>query len=303
MMTRIGYSLLRQNAPAFNLSVANFHITANLASTKSDLAKLRKKTGYTLSLCKKALSESGNNIELAENWLKEQALAQGWAKANKLQGRNTSQGLLGVKVRGNTAASVELKCETDFVARNDKFMSVLDSIADTCLANPAPSILQQVGCYKLSSAEVGKLSNPKDSGSCIADLLALNIGQLGENMEVGHATVVHSSPDVKLAVQSHPHVNCASSRLMCGRFTAVLAYSSSGQGSYPEGVTEDKLISQICQHIIGLAPTAINNEDDKDNSLHHQAFLMDEGITVGDLLAESGITVVHFERREIGRED
>jgi len=55
------------------------------AVAKSDLAKLRKKTGYSLSICKKALGETNQDLGLAEKWLKDQAQAQGWAKAQKLQ--------------------------------------------------------------------------------------------------------------------------------------------------------------------------------------------------------------------------
>ena len=62
--------------------------------------------------------------------LKEQAQAQGWNKANKLEGRNTSQGLIGVCLSPDeqTATIVELNSETDFVARNKQFHSLLNQI-------------------------------------------------------------------------------------------------------------------------------------------------------------------------------
>ena len=50
--------------------------------------------------------------------MQEQAQAQGWSKAQKLEGRNTTQGLIGMFVEGNCGAMVELNCETDFVAKN-----------------------------------------------------------------------------------------------------------------------------------------------------------------------------------------
>ena len=114
----------------------SLHLAAAAAATKSSLGKLRKKTGYSLSICKKALEESGQDMAKAELWLREQAQAQGWAKAQKLEGRNTQQGLLGVQVVGDKAALVELNCETDFVARNAKFHSLLQVVASTCINKP-----------------------------------------------------------------------------------------------------------------------------------------------------------------------
>ena len=67
-----------------NLSIiSSFLHTSSFLN--SALATLRKNTGYSLSICKKALSESNNDVQEAEKWLKEQAQAQGWAKAQKLQ--------------------------------------------------------------------------------------------------------------------------------------------------------------------------------------------------------------------------
>ena len=54
--------------------------------------------------------------------MQEQALAQGWSKANKLNARETSQGLVGLMIKGKVASMIELNCETDFVAKNNDFV-------------------------------------------------------------------------------------------------------------------------------------------------------------------------------------
>jgi len=293
--------MLRSLTGSANQSLANFHWTAAVsASSKSDLAALRKKTGYSLSICKKALSENNNDLKSAERWLKEQAQAQGWAKAQKLQGRNTSQGLLGLRLAGDTAAVVELNCETDFVARNKKFISILDSIANTSLNSPRRTKSEPISKLEISSADVSSLKTLE--GSTLADLVALNIGQIGENMSIGNSTVIHSNTDcVKLVGLSHPSTSGGEDRLLYGRYVAVMAYSTSGSGEYPEGMTEERLASQICQHIIGMAPTAVVDEDDKENSLLHQAFLSNEDVTVGEISEAVGMKIIDFVRREIGR--
>ena len=78
------------------------------SSTKGLLATLRRKTGFPIGKCKQALTQHDNNIEAAEKWLHSQAQKEGWAKLEKLQGRAAKQGLMGVIVRGNRAAMVEV---------------------------------------------------------------------------------------------------------------------------------------------------------------------------------------------------
>lgn len=71
----------------------------------------------------------------AERWLKEQAQALGWAKADKLQGRTTLQGLIGVLCKENSGVMLEVNCETDFVGRNKKFKSLVQMATDSCLSH------------------------------------------------------------------------------------------------------------------------------------------------------------------------
>lgn len=56
----------------------------------------------------------------------------GWSKAMKLEGRNTQQGLVGVLVKKNIGAMVEVNCETDFVARNNTFQQFVDTVTRAC---------------------------------------------------------------------------------------------------------------------------------------------------------------------------
>ena len=76
---------------------------------KTLLSKLRKATGFPFSKCRDALQMHENDYESAMKWLHEQAEKEGWAKATKLQGRTTSEGLVGVKVDKNFAAMVEVR--------------------------------------------------------------------------------------------------------------------------------------------------------------------------------------------------
>lgn len=101
-------------------------------SSSNALAILRRKTGYTISNCKRALDLHQNNLVEAEKWLNDQAQAMGWSKAEKLEGRKTQQGLVGVLVRENCGVMLEVNCETDFVARNRTFQDFLSTSSNTC---------------------------------------------------------------------------------------------------------------------------------------------------------------------------
>ncbi|OYV86567.1 MAG: translation elongation factor Ts, partial [Acidiphilium sp. 37-67-22] len=73
---------------------------------------LREKTGAGMMDCKKALTESGGDMEAAIDWLRKKGLAA----AAKKSGRTAAEGLVGVAHEGNRAAMVEVNAETDFVA-------------------------------------------------------------------------------------------------------------------------------------------------------------------------------------------
>ena len=81
------------------------------SAPKSNLAKLRQRTGFPISKCQDALTQNSNELEAAEKWLYEQAQKEGWAKVEKLQGRAASQGLIGLLLRGKQAAMVEVCCK------------------------------------------------------------------------------------------------------------------------------------------------------------------------------------------------
>src|ERR1700757_564235 len=78
---------------------------------------LREKTGAGMMDCKAALAETSGDVEAAVDWLRK----KGISKAAKKAGRVAAEGLVGVAVRGNKGALVEVNSETDFVARNDTF--------------------------------------------------------------------------------------------------------------------------------------------------------------------------------------
>jgi len=99
--------------------------------------ELREKTGAGMADCKKALEESGGDMQLAIEWLRK----RGAASVAKRADRDANEGIVIVRTSDDskTAVIVEVNCETDFVARNDEFIAFASAIADAILAQPVAS--------------------------------------------------------------------------------------------------------------------------------------------------------------------
>lgn len=325
------------------VSCHSFHTSpAAAAAGKSALGQLRKQTGYSLSLCKKALAETQQDVDKAKAWLEERAQAEGWNKANKLEGRNTSQGLIGLQTTkcGTAAAMVELNSETDFVARNKVFHILLNSIVQVCLAR-AQSMSAEAGQEAVSVSEVSKealASIQTEEGKTLGDLVALNIGQIGENLILKRAVLLKAlQDDVRLSGLTHPFTAASVEDVAYGRFGSVVAYSRDTTNKKVMTQSIDPLAKQICQHVIGMNPAKIGDPNvepvlepkkeklkideprgegempDEDmsqyedqalrvetNELVHQPFLANTSVPVKDVLLEAGLELKHFARYEVG---
>jgi len=141
----------------------------NMADITAALVKeLRDSSGAGMMDCKKALIETGGDLEQATDWLR----TKGLSKAAKKADRVAAEGLVGVAVRndgaGMTGAVIELNAETDFVARNELFQNAARAAAKAALD-------VEGGIDDLSAAKV-------EGGQSIADMITGLIATIGENM-------------------------------------------------------------------------------------------------------------------------
>ncbi|MBV8089507.1 MAG: elongation factor Ts [Alphaproteobacteria bacterium] len=133
--------------------------------TAALVRELREKTGAGMMDCKRALDESGGDIEAAVDWLRKKGLA---SAANKA-GRVAAEGLIGVATRGPVGSIVEVNSETDFVARNQDFQSFVRAVSETALDGDG-------GVETLKEAAF-----PGTGRSVAAELTDL-IARIGENL-------------------------------------------------------------------------------------------------------------------------
>lgn len=99
---------------------------------------LRQATGAGILDCRRALQETDGDFEAAKQWLREQGLVS----AGKRADRESSEGAVSVIVTGDTGAIVELRCETDFVAKSAEFVALVDKMASVCATDGDDAVEQ-----------------------------------------------------------------------------------------------------------------------------------------------------------------
>ena len=187
------------------------------AISAASVKALRDKTGAGMMDCKKALGECNGDEEKAVAWLREKGLS----KAQKRAGRATSEGVIGsyIHSNGKLGVIVEIKCETDFVARSERFLEFAKNVDMQIAATnpvcvtpeevPADLLAKEREIFKNQAMEEGKpeaiaekivdgrvkkfykeiclLEQPfiKDDKVTIKDLMNELIGVIGENIQVG----------------------------------------------------------------------------------------------------------------------
>lgn len=132
----------------------------------ADIQKLRKVTGAGMMDCKKALQEAEGDFEKAKDIIRE----KGQAIANKRADREAKEGVVLTKVENGNGFIFALNCETDFVAKTDKFVQFAQSIMDVAVQNGASS-----------TDEVKKL---QINGTTVEDLIHEQIGVIGEKIDI-----------------------------------------------------------------------------------------------------------------------
>ena len=130
--------------------------------------ELREKTGAGMMDGKKALAEAAGKYDRAVEILRE----KGIAKAASKEGRTTSEGLIVSQISGDKlGVMVEINCETDFVARTDKFRDFVANVANHVAGSKASDV-------------AGLLAEPMASGKSVSDYVTETIASTGENMQI-----------------------------------------------------------------------------------------------------------------------
>ena len=271
-----------------------------MAITAAMVKELRDSTGAGMMDAKKALTETGGNMDEAVDWLR----TKGLAKAARKSGRTAAEGLVAVHVDGGNGVAVEVNSETDFVAKNGEFQEMVGKIAYA--AEGVDNI------EALLAADLG--------GKNVADTLTDKIATIGENMSVRR--MARLSGDT---VVSYMH-NAATNGM--GRIGVLVALSGG----------DETIGKQVAMHIAAVNPAALSEADmdpaivEKEkqvqidiaresgkpeqviekmimgrmkkfvaeSTLLNQQFVVNPDLTVEAATKEAGATITGFIRMQVG---
>ncbi|MSP42551.1 MAG: elongation factor Ts [Alphaproteobacteria bacterium] len=197
--------------------------------TTALIKDLRESTGAGMMDCKKALQETGGEMEAAVDWLR----AKGLSKAAKKAERVAAEGLVGLASDGKSAALIELNSETDFAARSEKFQGIASAVATLALT------------AKGDLAALLKAPFPGSSRD-VAGYVSEMVGTIGENMSVRRTAFLSVAQGV---VAGYIHNQVVPG---LGKMGVVVALESAGDTK-----KLNELGRQVAMHIAAAAPLAL----------------------------------------------
>jgi elongation factor Ts len=261
--------------------------------------ELRERTGAGMMECKKALVETGGDMDGAIEFLRKSGLAQ----ADKKASRVAAEGKIALAVAddGHEAVMLEVNCETDFVAKDDSFVAFTEAVAQNALAgNPA---------------DVDALMQTNIDGATVEEARQALVSKIGENIQVRRFVRVSSDGslgayvhggrigvlvdltggDVELARDLAMHVAAMNPEFVSAddvpaevmaREKDILIAQAEGSGK-PADIVEKMVEGRLRKHLSGI-------------TLLGQAFVKDGDLTVEKLLKQNNASVKGFQRIAVG---
>jgi elongation factor Ts len=272
-----------------------------MAITASDVNKLRQQTGAGMMDCKNALVEANGDFEAAIDILRK----KGQKIAAKRGDNEAKEGvvLAQASTDGKSGVILTLNCETDFVAKNEGYVTLVQSLVDLALANK-PSSVDQL------------MALPYDDRLSVSEKITEQIGVIGEKLDLSNYAVVNGE---KVVAYNHPG----------NQLATLVGFSADGSDMNEVG-------RQVAMQVAAMNPLAIDKSgvDDttisreleigkelaiqegkpadmadkiaqgrlnkffKENTLLSQQFIRDEKVTVEQFLDNTvkGLTVTDFKR-------
>ena len=266
-----------------------------MAVTMADISKLRTMTGAGMMDCKNALNESEGDFEKAIEIIRK----KGQAVAAKRSDREAAEGCVLAAANGGYAATIALKCETDFVAKNADFIALTQSVLDKIMAEK-PANLDALKAIQLD-------------GRTIAELITDRSGVTGEKMELdyfefvtGGTTVAYIHPGNKLATIvafKEEGVDNQVARDVAMQVAAMNPVSLNRE-SVPEKVINTELeIGREKAREEGKPENMLDkiaqgrlNKFFQESTLLEQEFIKDSKMKVADYLKSNNATAIGFKR-------
>lgn len=271
-----------------------------MAVNAKQVKELREKTGAGMLDCKKALEETGGDIDKAIDYLRE----KGIAKAAKKGSRIAAEGLTSVVTDGNKAVLFELNSETDFVAKNQEFLTLIDQVGSELIQGDATDLEAALAL----SVE----------GATMADLIVKATSRIGEKLDLRRYQRVLKTDDQVFGAYTHMGGKIASLVVLeGGDETVARDIAMHVAANNPNYLDESQVSEDVIEHERGVLRAEALNEGKpeaivdkmvegrlnkmlKDICLVHQPFVKNPDETVAQHVKNAGAKIVSFVRLEVG---
>ena len=207
--------------------------------TASLVKELRERTGAGMMDCKKALQKTEGVIEAAIDYLRENGIAKAAKKADRI----AAEGLAYIEVKGNKAVILEINSETDFVAKNEKFVALVKNVADAILAAEPKNVEEAL--------------QVQAEGGTVEAVINEGIATIGEKLSLRRFEVLTKTDADAFGAYSH----------MGGRIGVL---------TLVEGSTDAEAAKDVAMHIAALAPKYLDESEVPADVLEHEKKVLTE---------------------------
>lgn len=211
-----------------------------MAITAQMVKELREKTGAGMMDCKKALQATDGDMEKAIDFLRE----KGMSKAAKKADRVAAEGLTYILTDSNEAVILEVNSETDFVAKNEGFQTLVKELASHLL-KAKPASLEEA------------LSQTMENGATVHDHINAAIAKIGEKLTLRRFTVISKTDNDVFGAYLH----------MGGRIGVLTVL---------EGIADASVAKDVAMHVAALNPKYVSHDQVSQEEIAHEREVLKE---------------------------
>ena len=273
--------------------------------TAKDVKELREKTGAGMMDCKKALTECDGDMAKAVDWLREKGIAKAAKKADRI----AAEGLSRVAAEGDTAVIFEVNTETDFVAKNEQFLALLETMKASFLS-VKPATLEAALAIEVE-------------GKTIDTLITEATATIGEKISLRRVAVVTKSDDEVFGSYMHMGGKISALAVLKGTQDAAIAKDIAMQvaSMNPTYVSRDDMPKEVVEHERTIQQEILKNDESlankpekvlagiiegrvsknlQDMCLVEQPFFKNPDQKVGQYVKEASASITSFIRYAVG---
>ena len=268
--------------------------------TASMVKNLRELTGAGMLDCKKALEATEGNLDKASEWLREKGISKAAKKADRI----AAEGLVNILINGNKAVVIEVNSETDFVAKNDEFKELINTISNALINSNVSSVEEAL---KLSTTD-----------GTLEDTITNKIAKIGEKLSFRRFALVEKSDNETFGSYIHMNGKIAVLVVLEGANTEVAKdVAMHAAAMRPKYLNIESVPTEDAEHEREIQKQIAINEGKpadiaekmvegrikkfyKEVCLTEQPFVKNDDMNVAEYVKSNGGKVVSMVRYEVG---